>query len=99
MSRSAHHLDSGDERSRASCFGTVAQSKVTPSTRKRTRRSPSRGSKWMSDAPRSTALAMIAWTSFTTGASFADCARSSITRDVVFVLLVLDLVNGFVELR
>ena len=59
-------------------FGTVVESKVTPSTRKRTRRLPPRGSKWMSDAPRSTASAMIECTSFTTGASFAD-SRSSMT--------------------
>ena len=58
--------------------GTVVESNTTPSTRKRTRMSPARGSKWMSEAPRRTASAMIEWTSLTTGASSAD-SRSSMT--------------------
>ena len=60
------------------CRGTVVESDTTPSTRKRTRMSPPRGSKWMSEAPRRTASAITACTSFTTGASSAD-SRSSIT--------------------
>ena len=58
--------------------GTVAESTTTPSIRKRTRMSPSRGSKWMSEAPRATASAITERTSLTTGASSAE-ARSSIT--------------------
>ena len=46
------------------------------------------GSKWMSEAPRRTASAITACTSFTTGASSAD-SRSSMT--CALVLLVLDL--------
>ena len=58
--------------------GTVVVSLTTPSTRKRTRIDLSSGSKWMSEAPRSTASATIERTSFTTGASSAD-SRSSTT--------------------
>ncbi len=58
--------------------GTVVVSVTTPSTRKRTRMSAPRGSKWTSDAPRRTASAMIEWTSLTTGASSA-WSRSSMT--------------------
>ena len=58
--------------------GTVVESNTTPSTRKRTRMSWPLGSKWMSDAPRRTASAITACTSFTTGASSAD-SRSSMT--------------------
>ena len=36
-------------------FGTCAASLSTPSTRKRTRISPSSGSRWMSEAPSATA--------------------------------------------
>ena len=43
--------------------------------------SSARGSKWMSEAPRRTASAMIEWTSLTTGASSA-WSRSSITSAV-----------------
>ena len=50
---------------------------TTPSTRKRTFISPRRGSKWMSEAPRSTASAITEWTSLTTGASSADSRSSS----------------------
>ena len=56
----------------------MVESNTTPSTRKRTRMSLGRGSKWMSDAPRRTASAITACTSFTTGASSAD-SRSSMT--------------------
>ena len=35
-------------------FGTFAASRSTPSTRKRTRISPSSGSKWTSEAPSAT---------------------------------------------
>ncbi len=62
----------------ASRFGTVAESTTTPSTRKRTRRSPPLGSRWMSEVPRLTASAISVWTSLTTGASSAD-SRSSIS--------------------
>ena len=57
-------------------FGTVVESNTTPSTRKRTRKLPRRGSKWMSEAPRVTASAIIEWTSFTTGASLASWRSS-----------------------
>ena len=40
--------------------GTVVESNTTPSTRKRTRMSVARGSKWMSEAPRRTASAITA---------------------------------------
>ncbi len=58
--------------------GTVVVSLTTPSTRKRTRIDLSSGSKWMSEAPRSTASATIERTSFTTGASSADSRSSMI---------------------
>ena len=57
-------------------FGTRAASWSTPSTRKRTRMSPSSGSKWMSEAPSETAWPRMLWTSLMTGASSAD-SRSS----------------------
>ena len=40
-------------------FGTWAASLSTPSTRKRTRSSPSSGSRWMSEAPSPTAWARM----------------------------------------
>ena len=65
-------------------LGTVISSVRTPSTRIRTRSSESArplssdlGSKWMSDAPRSAASAMIEWTNLMTGASSADSRRST----------------------
>ncbi len=57
--------------------GTVAELASTPSMRKRTRISPPSGSKWMSDAPCSTAWATIECTSLMTGASSADSTRST----------------------
>ena len=59
-------------------LGIVVVSRSTPSTRKRTRMSRPSGSKWMSDAPSSTAWAMIELTSFITGPSSAD-SRISVT--------------------
>ena len=59
-------------------FGIWVVSRSTPSTRKRTRISRPSGSKWMSDAPSSTAWAMIELTSLMTGASSAD-SRISVT--------------------
>ena len=73
-----HDLDPRDEAGRCRWRGTVVESNTTPSTRKRTRMSCPRGSKWMSEAPRRTASAITSCTSFTTGASSAD-SRSSIT--------------------
>ena len=52
--------------------GIWVVSRSTPSTRKRTRISRPSGSKWMSEAPSSTAWAMIEFTSLITGASSAD---------------------------
>ena len=52
--------------------GIWVVSRSTPSTRKRTRISRPSGSKWMSDAPSSTAWPMIELTSLMTGASSAD---------------------------
>ena len=52
--------------------GICVVSRSTPSTRKRTRISRPSGSKWMSEAPSSTAWAMIELTSLMTGASSAD---------------------------
>ena len=57
--------------------GTVVEIDSTPSMRKRTRRARPSGSKWMSEAPRSAACAMIELTSLTTGASSADSRRST----------------------
>ena len=61
--------------------GTFVVSWSTPSMRKRTRRSRRAsalaGSKWMSDAPCSRALAMTWLTSLMTGASSADSRRST----------------------
>ena len=74
--------------------GTVVVSLTTPSTRKRTRIDLASGSKWMSEAPRSTASATIERTSLTTGASSAD-SRSSMTGRLV--VLLLDLLDGGVE--
>ena len=91
-----HDLDPGDEAGgqpprHGGRVGT------TPSTRKRTRMSPSRGSKWMSEAPRLTPSAMIEWTSLTTGASSAD-SRSSITSSAEVVSrLLLDLLHRLLE--
>ena len=59
-------------------FGICVVSRSTPSTRKRTRISRPSGSKWMSEAPSSTAWAMIELTSLMTGASSAD-SRISVT--------------------
>jgi len=56
--------------------GTVAVEARTPSTRKRTRSSRPSGSRWMSEAPSSTAWAMIELSSLMTGASSADSCRS-----------------------
>ena len=57
--------------------GTVVESVITPSTRIRTSRPPpSAGSKWMSEAPSSTACPMIELTSVMTGASAASSASS-----------------------
>ena len=61
----------------------------TPSIRKRTRMSRPSGSKWMSDAPSSTAWAMIELTSLMTGASSAD-SRMSVTARLGLVVLLLD---------
>ena len=58
--------------------GIWVVSRSTPSTRKRTRISRPSGSKWMSEAPSSTAWAMIEFTSLITGASSAD-SRISVT--------------------
>ena len=58
--------------------GIVVVSRSTPSTRKRTRMSRPSGSKWMSEAPSSTAWAMIELTSLITGASSADSRMSVI---------------------
>ena len=58
--------------------GIWVVSRSTPSTRKRTRMSRPSGSKWMSEAPSSTAWAMIELTSLMTGASSAD-SRISVT--------------------
>ena len=57
--------------------GIVVVSWSTPSTRKRTRMSLPCGSKWMSEAPSSTAWAMIELTSLMTGASAADSRISA----------------------
>src|SRR5436190_11127910 len=57
-------------------LGTCAASSITPSTRKRTWKPSVSGSKWTSDAPCSTAWAMIERTSLIVGASSAD-SRSS----------------------
>ena len=57
-------------------LGTCAASSITPSTRKRTWKPSVSGSKWTSDAPCSTAWAMIERTSLMVGASSAD-SRSS----------------------
>ncbi len=51
--------------------GMLAVSASTPSTRKRTRMSRPSGSKWMSEAPSSTACAITEFTSLMTGASSA----------------------------
>ena len=69
--------------------GMVVVSRSTPSTRKRTRISRPSGSKWMSEAPSSTAWAMIELTSLMTGASSAD-SRISVIVGAVFVLALLD---------
>ena len=58
-------------------FGTVVESLTTPSIRNRIRISPSRGSRWMSEAPRPTASAITECTSLTTGPSSADSCSSS----------------------
>ena len=58
---------------------TCAVSTSTPSMRKRTRISVPCGSRWMSDAPCSTAWATIWLTSRMTGASSADSRRSTIS--------------------
>ena len=58
--------------------GMCVLSRSTPSTRKRTRMSRSSGSKWMSEAPSSTACAITEFTSLITGASSAD-SRISVT--------------------
>ncbi len=58
--------------------GIEVVSESTPSTRKRTRMSRPSGSKWMSEAPSSTAWAMTELTSLMTGASSAD-SRMSVT--------------------
>src|SRR3954468_17095957 len=57
-------------------LGTCAASSITPSTRNRTWNPSLSGSKWTSDAPCSTAWAMIERTSLMVGASSAD-SRSS----------------------
>ena len=49
--------------------GMIAASRSTPSMRYRTRMSPSCGSKWMSETPRSTASVMMRCTSWMTEAS------------------------------
>ena len=77
MSRLAMIL-TRDTRPATIARATVVESLTTPSMRKRTFIPPGRGSKWMSEAPRSTASATIEWTSLTTGASSAD-SRSSMT--------------------
>ena len=59
-------------------LGTIVVSCTRPSIRQRTRMSPWRGSKWMSEAPRSIASPMIECTSLTTGASSADSRTSRI---------------------
>ena len=58
--------------------GIWVVSRRMPSTRKRTRISRPSGSKWMSEAPSSTAWPMIEFTSLMTGASSAD-SRMSLT--------------------
>ena len=61
----------------------------------RTRIAPASRSKWMSEAPRSTASATIEWTSLTTGASSAESRRSM----TCGLDLLLDLGDGAVEPR
>ena len=62
--------------------GTVAESWRTPSTRKRTRSSLPSGARCTSEAPRSTAWAMIPLTSLMIGASSAVSRRSTISSTV-----------------
>ena len=76
----------------------MVESITTPSMRKRTRMSPWRGSKWMSEAPRVTASAITVCTSLTTGASSAD-SRSSMTWAGVLLLGLVDLLHRLVEAR
>ena len=61
----------------ASLAGTEVELVITPSMRRRTSSPTSAGSKWMSEAPSSTAWAMIEFTSLITGSSPADSARSA----------------------
>ena len=68
-----------ETRPEVSLAGTVVGSRTTPSTRIRTRMSPWRESKWMSDAPRAMASAMIELMSLTTGASFPEARRSRVS--------------------
>ena len=72
-----HDLDPRDQSGREPPRhgGRVDRDAVDPEA---DRRSPSLGSRWMSEVPRLTASAMMVWTSLTTGASSAD-SRSSIT--------------------
>ena len=76
-------------------FGTTVRSCSTPSTRKRTLISGPSGWKWTSEAPASTAWAMIELTSLMTGASSAVSRRST-TSATCFVLL-LGLLDDVVE--
>ena len=76
----AHDLDARDDAGDHP-LGHRRSSRSTPSIRIRTRISvaPVSGSKWMSEAPRSAAWAMIECTSLITGASSADSRRSTIS--------------------
>ena len=76
--------------------GTVVVSRTTPSTRNRTRKSSPRGSKCTSEAPRSTASAMIELTSFTTGVVVGGFAQLDHLRGLG---LLLHLVDGLFEPR
>ena len=78
MSRSAMILMREIDARRPCGAGPWCSRCSTPSTRKRTRMSLPSGSKWMSEAPSSTAWAMIELTSLMTGASSAD-SRISVT--------------------
>ena len=81
-----HDLHAADDAVDHAARAPWSRSASTPSMRKRTRICVPSGARWMSEAPCSTAWAMIWLTSLMTGASSADSRRSTISAVVLLGL-------------